>query len=925
MSLIGNISSIVASKTPPKWLQTAFVKTAKEGPAAMVIPETAVIAGRSGAAAQRGGFLEFQERILEESVVAVIWLWGVKTLGKVFDKAWKKFFPGLQHLNPKVAWLKDFLKKPNHVGLNPQEMFTRNAADRSKLLAVKGAKWLFSVGSTIGIVALLIPWLNQKKTEWIINKYYKNPEKKPQAKQPAMAASQAANHFSNPYPASVPNWNPMAPSQGVNPNAWQPQTAFAPNYPQFAGGQPASRSSCNNTSTKPVQFGGMGNMMQALGDLVEDTAYGSILAVDGGITGGRMYVAGQRSIFESLEILFRDGVSLYFYILFAPHMMKLMSKVIDPLFKTNTLLEPKVSERFNQLLCEKLGIPNEAGQLSQAMKAEGKSIAEIRKALLGSTHPALNAPEGYLRYNLRAASKSQFADLFGKESRIFFNKPGIQEAMAAYLKRQPGDKITADQIQQLIQQVQQGLGNFKDLSARDKGNLVTSIKNAFKHTAGIDISLSSATNPVVEQAQNAHKIGQAVPKLSGDEVQELLQRSHQMAQRDALDQVNTMFRRSSLLTGEFLNPAYKPLQEQTELVADWIDRAVNHGVSLQGKLGQETHELTDALKTLQRKNKLTPELTAFLKREGGVNAQNISQLLELLQHTPQKHLQFLTHPLQKIKNQASQLEAILSPYQWLEKANLPQELLEALKANFQKAAGRPEKTIEALNQGLISALRQQPNQAALPVLEHYAGEIQKYLSGDKGRLFSLHLAEEGKAALDQKLAELLQGGLVNDEKALKEALGITDYLTEDSRKYANEAKASEMRALFKRQSEKLLGHLEVDAQQGLREKVSLKKLLTLLDNTHALNRNLHYLMRGTALVGTMIGLGYLIPKMQYALTKKLTGKNEHPGIASVSGHDTPETPKPKGVWDQSLFLTPPLQRNNFSIFQQQMPAQGQQH
>ena len=87
MNLLGGLTSAITSIPVPSKVQRFFLETSKEGPNAILPLESSVITGRSAAAAKRGGWMEFQERFLEETVVAVIWLWGVDAMRKVFAHA----------------------------------------------------------------------------------------------------------------------------------------------------------------------------------------------------------------------------------------------------------------------------------------------------------------------------------------------------------------------------------------------------------------------------------------------------------------------------------------------------------------------------------------------------------------------------------------------------------------------------------------------------------------------------------------------------------------------------------------------------------------------------------------------------------------------------------------------------------------------
>ncbi|MCK7470127.1 MAG: hypothetical protein MZU95_04475 [Desulfomicrobium escambiense] len=113
----------------------------------VILLETAVTSGRSYQGAKRGGWIEFRERFVEESMAALIWLFGVKALQKAFDFALHKGFKyntKFDHVTDKLAQSSD-----NFMNMlkTPLENFTkgRNAKFTNKLAALKLAKDVVSV------------------------------------------------------------------------------------------------------------------------------------------------------------------------------------------------------------------------------------------------------------------------------------------------------------------------------------------------------------------------------------------------------------------------------------------------------------------------------------------------------------------------------------------------------------------------------------------------------------------------------------------------------------------------------------------------------------------------------------------------------------------------------------------------------------
>lgn len=172
------------------------------------------------------------------------------------------------------------------------------------------------------------------------------------------------------------------------------------------------------------------------------------------------------------------------------------------------------------------------------------------------------------------------------------------------------------------------------------------------------------------------------------------------------------------------------------------------------------------------------------------------------------------------------------------------------------------------------------------LLTHYQDKIGKLMSGKEGRLFSLSI-EQGDASLIHKLREMLQGGLHNDTAFLRKAQGILSQYTPDSREFADTGKAAKMRESIGKYGDALLAKMETAGKNFTG--ADLNRFLNL-------NRNLNYTSRSIALLGTMFCLGWLVPHVQTTITKRLTGKDKNPGIASAAealgyGKNTENTEK----------------------------------
>lgn len=925
MSLINGLSSAIGNIRVPEKVQRLFLETSKEGPASIILPESAVIVGRSAASAKRGGFLEFQERGPEEVVVAVLWLKGVSWLQKVYDKLLRpRLFKNTDYLSPEIAWNKPGAKLP-HIDLTPQEMFTKDAAEVGKFLRIKGSRWLFSVGLATWLAAYVVPKLNQLKTNWILKRYYSTGANQP----PHPAAPTQPSPSASTYPQSrapqplpaLPPTLPMPPAPPAWPtypqpvNTWAyPASTTAPVWPMFGGrntqGQAISKlPSADIPATAPtskpgsVKFGSSAvtSFINGLGHFVDQTAYGHILAVDAGITGGRGYVASKRSLFETTEVVFRDAVSLYFYILFTPHVMKALASIIDPALKTSLQIQPKVAEALNKAISDKLAEracqmaqsnPTLKTSLENALKTGEIPKQVLREILTGSTNPDLLLPSGWLKNELRTAlltpqarnSRKAFIPLLEKESAAYFNSAergqalarDVQDFLTPRLNR--ATHLNAADIQQVLAAIKEGQGAFQGLNAAERNNLSVAIKQTFRHTAGIPVNL--------ENIEGIKPFAELFSKLPKHEKTFLQSRIQRMALTDAENQANTMLRRLLNLGREHLNTP--TLYDQTEALASWLDRAVTSKRPLHELLNAELDELSAQVRQLN-----LPETLKKSWFTGGTPTP--SQLLELEHALSQAG----ERKAQKLLSRVKDLNLLLA------NAQAGKPLVQVARENLLAAF---DKLLGDLKAGDATATIRQLG-------EEYRGEFAERLSGKSGRLFSL-LVSDSDEALEHKLKELLVGGLQHDSAFLNKAQDIIGQANTSSRAYVNPGKVANMRTTLEGYTQKLLAKLEAaDSALTKGETLNTKNLM---EDFFKLNRNTHYIVRSVAVAATMLCLGVLVPKMQNALTKKLTGKDASPGIASaehaqgIGGGQEAKTPAQQNI----STLPSSLNRSNrFQAFQ----------
>lgn len=1037
MSFLSGIGNTIARFPVPAPIQKFMLATSKEGPASILLPESAVFTGRTAAAYHRDGVLGAQERGPEELITAMVWLYGVKWLAKGFDKYIKPWiWEGSSHLPSQIAWTTPF-RKPAHVDLNAQEMFSRGADELKRLSWIKGWRLFASTGVALALAAYIIPKLNVLKTNWVIKHFYKKNDQNQQPEQKgavppfgatarplpadtmpgqkgAMPPIGAAARFLpadtairlpeeiRPLPddTAAARFIPASPLPTIGANAvFTPSAPFTiPNTPGFynatpalipqpftssnspafpdpihplqftaprvsspiqslpAFGRPMPQPAFAQHGTRNVQdklrFGflagpGGGSIIQGLGHLIEQTPYGSVLVVDAGLTSGRTMVAYEREPLEAPEKIFQELASLYFYILVQPHVMTLMSKLIDPAFGTSILVEPSIAEELNRRLASELATMTlHRPELKEALSKGRIPLAALEEAVKGSSHKnTLMQPSQWLTKAMRNASldgDGGFIQTLERELRTFLPDEKAVTATTQTIRdflSSGATEISTGHIQGLMDSIYGKQGAFAKVSGPDRVNLTLALKNAFRHTVGLRMELTE------ESLQKFGPLSKTLEQLPAAEQKALLARLMRAGRIDAWDQANTMLRRSLNLARNNMstNPDSVPLSdagrtawlqeaakrkmsvetlatektmEQVEAMADWLDRVVNSHLTPEEMITQEIGDLRDTLANTA----LSDEAKGWLAKPEAV--------------TPE-HLRRLEESLEGLAGQKS-----WNPFQLLARRRVTKglERLKSLNAVINPAILTPGetagKTLAAIaSENLGNAIRvlyknMQTNapQDIKDLLRHYRKRSQALLNGNQGRLFSMVLSD-ADTELAQKLKEILVGGLQNDSAFVRKAQSIVGQFEPDSRHFANPAKRQSMRNAVNLYMDRLL------AKTGATADGKLVELKPALEHFFGLNRGMNYIARFVALGVAMFGLGILVPKVQFALTRMLTGKNENPGIAHArnaaglgSNHPHPHNHKTAPSASHAFpvpFNGTPLHRNNFRSFQQRLQAGAQ--
>ena len=683
--------------------------------------------------------------------------------------------------------------------------------------------------------------------------------------------SQAVSPFQiNPVPLQA------QPVHSVNPSA--PVFGLATPSPTMPGMNVNPTNANPLTRSSGVRFGGglPGlSMVQGMGHLVEQTPYGSILVVDAGIAGGRGYVASKRSPYETAEVLFRDIGSLYFYILCVPHLMKLMSSTIDPLFKSSSQLQPKVAT----LLHEELKSVTTPAALTNALHGAGEFMM---------------APEGQLRQALRLADEDALKRLLTQEATVYLGKEPSAEIQKALFARL-GQPVNPGHIQSLLTAIHEGQEAFGQLGHTDRQNLIIAVKQAFRHTVGLkDIPLGNTA--ALKAHANFNALFTTLEREHPEEIPALRQRIERMATLDGMNLTHSMLRRSLNLMRPHVND--KALMTQGGQLANWLDEAIHRHQPIKERLtehleqlGEQLHGLNEesrkaVLHTLNRSpsDSLSSIQNAMRNATTGQLHSLHDAFTQLNEQKKGKLQEMLPIPSSKLEGVKVKVKSLL-PFIKTEAVKVHEfkERLSQLNTILGKAHAPTTRPLTALKTSLnelMATLSNQASGAEHDVLKTYQHEIERLIGkGDQpgtGRLFSLAIQRDD-VTLGQKLQEMLRGGLLNDSKLLSQALDTVGELETDSRKIPGTRNADKMRQAIQDYGHTLLKRLSQPEQATLTGPALQHELNGFLN----LNKYLHFGARGIALATTMACIGWLVPIVQTKMTKQLTGKDKNPGIASA--------------------------------------------
>lgn len=891
-------------------VQSGLLMFSRPVPVAALL-EGATTGGRSIFSYIRDGFLGTQEVASREITTAVVWLWGQKALQKIYNKRLKPLlFKDASHLSMDTAWNWMF-QKARSVDLTQQELHTKHAQEMAKLIRMKAVGWLFSVGSVLGLVAYAIPKATQLPTAWLIRHAdQKNQTKTPRILPPhqpegtpnstqianaAFAGSSVGMPLITPANTlqSAPQSNTILPPQSPKPPVVSPllhhpvsihpraaSAAFSgsllqtqqdknPLHPLASASKPASlRSSLPierrpgifadpNPKTTSLQFGNlMTDVAQTAGHLVDQTSLGSLLIGDLGILGGRAKAAQERdpSGFAAVEEVVRDGISAYIYVGAVPHLTKLLSIPFNEMFGSHLQIQPTLVSEINR---------NELMPALRDLEARPFND-EIKKVFWGNVDSPLWDTATQLKREFRSANPEHFFDLLRKEIGVYL--PAHAETahtnLKTLLEKEMGSNtkpVRVQNIQSLMESLSKAQGaslSTLKLTEQDRTNLITAIKQAFRHSAGLSVSIQEQTGarhvllPALEAIQKT---------LPAEEQKALNERLLRVVQADNVNQMHTMFRRSLNLVRQSMNSngSAQTLAE-LETHVGLLDKAASLHISLADLMKLELEEIRQGYIKLAVNNDIKIFKDVFDKLELMTPEEMKNKVIPQLRDVstkPGKHQAFAKELLKRVEQF---LPSVVE-------TNAPKGALWELSArDLKKRLAHSMSNMEKAAQTHIDS-------ATHALIKTYQEKVGALLTGQEGRLFSLALSETD-LMLDLKIRQILQGGLCNDVSFLRSCQKMLGEFTPDSKLYHNLDALKTVRSTIGNYAKALIAYVEKNESGTVRKAI---------EDFYKLNRNLHFGTRLVALASAMFGLGIAVPKLQYAITKHFTGEDANPGLISA--------------------------------------------
>ena len=352
----------------------------------VVLLEATVTGGRTYQAYKRDGFVEARERITEESLAAVFWLFGATMAAALFDKIGQKFMKIPKNM-PDVG--RDNIRSPFNNFINKEVSGILQMSSKQKE-TVKNKLARFSVGKTFAslitaclFIGYVVPKLNQGITKHIFGKMDKkdpNHEKAPDPYTTRLTLKDARAIFS---------------AKGISINAVE----------NFKARQILNQNAqiAQQNKSNPSFKANADSLLRIVQNFQTNDVW-KLLGTDVGTVTGR--TANARNNDERVEIMFRDISSIYFYCFSMPAIVAFMNRK-DAFKGLNTKLNPMSAMEVHNHMISKMAENGFEQMTPQNFKNMmlGRELNENEASLLKKAFPNSKS----------ASTKKVFFGLFNKK------------------------------------------------------------------------------------------------------------------------------------------------------------------------------------------------------------------------------------------------------------------------------------------------------------------------------------------------------------------------------------------------------------------------------------------------------------------------------------------------------------------------------
>ncbi len=406
----------------------------------VLLLEATVTGGRTYQAYQRDGFVEARERITEESLAAIFWLFGATMAAALFDKIGQMFMKIPKNM-PDVG--RDNLRSPFNNYINKISTILEMSPQQKE--AVKNNLARFSVGKTFAslitaclFIGYVVPKLNQGITKHIFGKMDKkdpNHEKAPDPYTNKLTLKDARAIFS---------------AKGISINAVE----------NFKARQNKTNIVSGTNNKTPSFKAGADSLLRIVQNFQTNDVW-KLLGTDVGTVTGR--TANARNNDERVEIMFRDISSIYFYCFSMPAIVAFMNKK-DTFKGLNTKLNPMSAMEVHNHMVRKMAESGYEQMTPQSFKNMmlGRELDENEKSILKKAFPDSKP----------ASTKKVFFGLFNKKVPQVYGSTTL-ENFAKIVDENIADKALAEAIKakaaeaSKMQPLKEGVAMITESQAED--------------------------------------------------------------------------------------------------------------------------------------------------------------------------------------------------------------------------------------------------------------------------------------------------------------------------------------------------------------------------------------------------------------------------------------------------------------------------